>query len=54
MLIILLNRPLSLKGNLITNGYIPSINTSVYTPKSIKNFNKLNIVYLARVLFLLN
>jgi len=27
---------------------------SVYTPKSIKNFNKLNTVYFTRVLFLLN
>jgi len=54
MLIILPNRPLSLKGKLITNGYISSINISVYTPKSIKNFNKLNTVYLAKVLLLLN
>jgi len=54
MLIILPNRPLSPKEKLITNGYIPSINTSVYTPKSIKNFSKLNIIYLAKISFLLD
>ncbi len=54
MLIILLNRLLSFKGKLIINSYIPSINTSVYTPKSIKNFSRLNIIYLAKILFLLN
>jgi len=45
---------LSPRGKLIINNYIPSINISVYTPKSIKNFSKLNIVYLAKVSFLLN
>ncbi len=54
MLIILPNRPLSPRGKLIINGYIPSINTSVYTPKSIKNFSRLSTVYLVRVLLLLN
>jgi hypothetical protein len=54
MLIILPNRPLSLRGKLIINGYIPSINTSIYTPKSIKNFNKLSTVYLVKVLLLLD
>jgi len=54
MLIILLNRPLFLKGKLIINDYIPLINTSVYTPKSIKNFSRLSTIYLVRVPFLLD
>ena len=53
ILIILFNRPLSPRGKLIINSYIYSINTSVYTPKSTKNFNKLNTVYLVRVPLLL-
>ncbi len=54
MLIILPNRPLSPKGKLITNDYILSISISVYTPKSIKNSGRLNIIYLARVPLLLD
>ncbi len=54
MLIILFNRPLSPRGKLIINSYIPSINTSVYTPKSIKNSGRLSTVYLVRVPLLLD
>ena len=54
MLIILLNRPLSPRGKLITNDYIPSINISIYTSKSTKNFSRLSIIYLAKVPLLLD